>query len=379
MVNCSDPHWTWQMHGSSWPPSGKKGRMTDTLWLPGKDTWGCVKWSVPGATRSVWHSMLAKRVFYAQQAERLGHQPVSVKRLLAVPVIYLFCTCFQKQLLLSHLSFSCQVCSSTVAPPLKWRPACLAPASHLTADQSASQRCPPHNSPSPAPKPVRAVSITTIALGMHICCMTVTHSTPWSLNFRVQVTWKCWRRQISHVQHFNGSPCATIPQNSSPSFIAVSHIRDRFPWGTSKGKKRSNEWQTETAKAKFKANRVWFFTQGIVKLWKYLMKDIVEIIYLSGFGENWTNSWKKNPSLFHPCKYCILETKHSLGGEALSSLHLPAFESLLLYGQKGVKKLPTRWIFIFTSPKPLSASQSCCILTSNIQGELVCKFVLRTT
>lgn len=123
-----------------------------------------------------------------------------------------------------------------------------------------------HTTTSPAPKPITAVSTTTIALGMRICCMTVTPLTPWSLNFRVQVTWKCWRRQIAHMQHFNSPPCATKPQNADPSCIDVSHIRDRFPWGMSSGKKRSYEWQTKPVKAKFTANRVWFFRRGAVKL-----------------------------------------------------------------------------------------------------------------
>lgn len=86
-----------------------KGRMTDTLWFPRKDV--SVIWSVPGTTRTVLLSVLETRVFYAQQDERLGHQPVFVKWMLKVPAIYLFSTCFPKQLLFC-LSFSFQVSSS---------------------------------------------------------------------------------------------------------------------------------------------------------------------------------------------------------------------------------------------------------------------------
>lgn len=269
---------------------------------------------------------------------------------------------FSEQLLLSCLSFSCQVCSLTVAPLVKWRPVCLAPGSHLTAAQSASHRCPPHNNLFPAPKWVTAVRLTTIALGMHICCMTVTHPTPWSLKFKVQVTWKCWRRQIYYVQHFNGSPCTTKPQNSSSN--CVSYQRQILL--RTKHREEKEKWLTERLKANLKTNRVWFFTQGVVKLRKCLMKNIGESIHLSGGKPN--KFLKKNLCLFHPC--CILERKNSLGGDALNSLRLLTFEILLWYGQKRMNKLSTRLIFIFTSPKPLSASQWCCILTSTFRENL---------
>lgn len=48
-VNCSDPHWTWQMHSSSWPPSGKKGGEWEMHFgSQGKmyeDLWTEVPWS----------------------------------------------------------------------------------------------------------------------------------------------------------------------------------------------------------------------------------------------------------------------------------------------------------------------------------------------
>lgn len=96
--------------------------------------------------------------------------------------------------------------------------------------------------------------------------------------------------------------------------------------------------------------------QGVVKFWEHL-KDVVEIIDLSGFGGKLKKNIEKETFIFFTsyCKYCILETKHSLGSDAMSNLHLPAFESILLSEEKKKwKKLPTRWIFVFTLPKPVA-------------------------
>lgn len=50
--------------------------------------------------------------------------------------------------------------------------------------------------------------------------------------------------------------------------------------------------------------------------------------------------------LFQHWRYCSLETKQSLESDALSSLHLSAFERLLLYRQKKNKMLPAGSVFI---------------------------------
>lgn len=145
------------MPSSSWPLYGKKGRMTDTLWLPGKDIRVYMNWSVPGATGRVWHSMLPREVFNAQQDDRVGYHCVWVKASRStcyLSLLYLFSkiATFLSEFLL-----------------WKWSPSWLAPASHLTAAHSVSQGCPPHNSLPPAPETVTAVSITPIVLGMCIC------------------------------------------------------------------------------------------------------------------------------------------------------------------------------------------------------------------
>lgn len=113
--------------------------------------------SVPGATGRVWHSMLPREVFNAQQDDRVGYHCVWVKASRStcyLSLLYLFSkiATFLSEFLL-----------------WKWSPSWLAPASHLTAAHSVSQGCPPHNSLPPAPETVTAVSITPIVLGMRIC------------------------------------------------------------------------------------------------------------------------------------------------------------------------------------------------------------------
>lgn len=107
--------------------------------------------------------------------------------------------------------------------------------------------------------------------------------------------------------------------------------------------------------------KVWVFTQGEVKLWKWLMKDIAEIVCFSGFGLKPGKNMRKKPvSLSLLQMLYFRNKKKSLGDDALCSL----LKHIHTWAKKSVKKLPTRWIFFFTLPTSVSANLSRYILTS---------------
>lgn len=103
---------------------------------------GSMNWSVSGATRSVWHSVLAKRVFYFPAGWKNEISTcVCIKAsgsTCHLCLLYLFSGKKKKKKLIYCLTFSCKACRNEVLHG--WLP--LPTSLQLTA----SQRCPLHNS-----------------------------------------------------------------------------------------------------------------------------------------------------------------------------------------------------------------------------------------
>lgn len=148
--------------------------------------------------------------------------------------------------------------------------------------------------------------------------MTITQPTTWSLNFMVQVTWKGWGRQIFHGQYFNVSSCTTNPQNSSSSCIAVSHYQRQISMRNRHKGKREQGVVNEKSEGHIqnKQGMIFHARGSCENAWRMLWKSLICL----ALGENWKKSIEKETCIFFTssCKYCTLETKHSLGSDAMS-------------------------------------------------------------
>lgn len=136
--------------------------------------------------------------------------------------------------------------------------------------------------------------------------------------------------------------------------MALSHyqreiiLRSRKKWG---------KWNDEN----YESQVIRYESSHKGKLWKWLMKDIAEIVCFSGFGLKPGKNMRKKPvSLSLLQMLYFRNKKKSLGDDALCSL----LKHIHTWAKKSVKKLPTRWIFFFTLPTSVSANLSRYILTS---------------
>lgn len=131
--------------------------------------------------------------------------------------------------------------------------------------------------------------------------------------------------------------------------------------------RKKKQWGSNIKQAKFKVNRVWCFRL----LWKYLVKDFTEIIHLFAFGGRTEQILEKESLPLSSLQMLYFRNKAAW---EVMLWAVSIYQSLKVYyymvGKKKKKMLPTRWIFIFTSPKPRSASQSRCMWTSTSKENL---------
>lgn len=160
---------------------------------------GSMNWSVSGATRSVWHSVLAKRVFYFPAGWKNEISTcVCIKAsgsTCHLCLLYLFSGKKKKKSLFTvWLSLAKHAEMKSCMADFHFPPHCssLHPrgAHYTTACSETSHSCELHHHFSGHAYLLMAISSL-------------------SLNFRVQITQKGRGRQVFHMQHFSGFSCST--------------------------------------------------------------------------------------------------------------------------------------------------------------------------